>query len=82
MDEKVKALTLLPLETPSHPYPCNPIQGHREAGVCPSMYWAESVNHMANTDKPTQVIHYQDNMNQRKPTEHVFDFSTRKIILE
>lgn len=28
-----------PLETPTLSYPCNPIQGYREARVFPSMYW-------------------------------------------
>lgn len=39
----MKAVTVLPLETLSHPYPCNPIQGHWEAGVCPSMHRAGGV---------------------------------------
>lgn len=34
----MKAVTLL-LQTAARPYPCNPIQGHREAEICPSMYF-------------------------------------------
>lgn len=41
--KKWKISTLLPLETPSHPFPCNPIQGPREVGVCASMDWVGGV---------------------------------------
>lgn len=48
---------MLPLEKPTRPYPCNPIQGHREAGVCPSMHWMGAVLlHLATTDRTTHLF--------------------------
>lgn len=38
---KVKAVTMLPLETPTGPCQCIPIQGQRETGVCLSMLWCK-----------------------------------------
>lgn len=38
---KVKAVTMLPLEMPTGPCQCNPIQGRGEAGVCLSMLWCK-----------------------------------------
>lgn len=62
---------MLPLETPSHPFPCNPIQGPREVGVCASMHWVGGVLltkwHTWYAHSLREIITYsEDSKNQKK----------------